>query len=307
MQFRLVLIVASQMLALIGAAAYAQSFSEADAVAAQIRAQGGNAKDQFLLGAMYEHGKGVAQDRALAASWYEKAATQGHARAQIGLGNLYDKGEGVAQSYSEALFWYHKAAGQGDPEAMFFIGSMIFNGEGLTTDFDMAMAWFERAAERGYQPAIEAIATINQQIGNNTVKPVPPANQRAAQADANANVAVAQVSPPSVQQVDAAVAAKSPVNVDGSQTLGDVIPAGQYAVQIGSFKTTAQAQSHWARTQKKLPTGLGKITPRVIRKELPEARIVYRLNAGVFEKRDEARAQCTAIKDARIDCLVVRY
>ena len=52
------------------------------------------------LGAMYDKGRGVAQDFATALKWYRLAADQGDAAAQNDLGVLYDQGKGVAQDYA---------------------------------------------------------------------------------------------------------------------------------------------------------------------------------------------------------------
>jgi TPR repeat protein len=44
---------------------------------------------------MYEIGKGVKQNGAVAMGWYTKSAEQGKASAQYRLGLMYDKGLGV--------------------------------------------------------------------------------------------------------------------------------------------------------------------------------------------------------------------
>ena len=44
-------------------------------------AEAGNAEAQFLLGTLYEEGRGVPPDFDEAAHWYERAATQGHPKA----------------------------------------------------------------------------------------------------------------------------------------------------------------------------------------------------------------------------------
>src|SRR5262245_33448898 len=49
-------------------------------------ANAGDAPSQFLLGTMYDEGKGVPRDAALAAQWYRRAADQGYALAQNNLG-----------------------------------------------------------------------------------------------------------------------------------------------------------------------------------------------------------------------------
>jgi len=52
----------------------------------------GDAKAQVLLGMAYEFGRGVAQDFAAAAHWYEKAADAGDSRAQALLGTCMPMG-----------------------------------------------------------------------------------------------------------------------------------------------------------------------------------------------------------------------
>ena len=70
---------------------------------------------QFLLGLMYDRGRGVPQDYKEAAKWYRKAAEQGDSLAQGELGWLYNVGKGVVQDDKEAAKWYAKAAEQGTP------------------------------------------------------------------------------------------------------------------------------------------------------------------------------------------------
>ena len=57
----------------------------------------GDAGSQWMLGQMYENGRGVPRDYVQAVNWYYKAAGQGYAAAQYGLGDMYDSGQGVAQ------------------------------------------------------------------------------------------------------------------------------------------------------------------------------------------------------------------
>ena len=51
----------------------------------RIRAERGDAKSQYELGAMYYYGKGVTKDYAEAVHWYRKSAEQGEADAQYSL------------------------------------------------------------------------------------------------------------------------------------------------------------------------------------------------------------------------------
>ena len=68
----------------------------------QKAAEQGDADAQLLLGAMYEDGKGVAQDDKQAVAWYRKAAEQGNVDAQQILVSMYSLGKGVPQDYKQA-------------------------------------------------------------------------------------------------------------------------------------------------------------------------------------------------------------
>ena len=60
---------------------------------------------QYFLGEMYLRGKGVDQDFAQAAVWYEKAAVGGHADAQSAIGSLEMLGLGVPRHPTSGYFW----------------------------------------------------------------------------------------------------------------------------------------------------------------------------------------------------------
>ena len=72
---------------------------------------------QFNLGVLYDQGKGVPQDNALAMQWYRKAAEQGLPQAQVNLAIMYEEGQGVSPDYAQAYFWYALADAQGDGQA----------------------------------------------------------------------------------------------------------------------------------------------------------------------------------------------
>ena len=80
-------------------------------------AEKGSPAAQFNLGVLYDQGKGVPQDDALAMQWYRKAAEQGLPQAQINLGIMYEQGQGMKADYVQAYFWYALADTQGDSQA----------------------------------------------------------------------------------------------------------------------------------------------------------------------------------------------
>ena len=108
---------------------------------------------QFVIGYMYQYGKGVPQDYAEAARWYRKAAEQGNAKSQHNLGYMYDKGQGVPQDYAEAVRWYRKAAEQGNAKSQHNLGYMYQYGQGVPQDYAEAMRWYRKAAEQGHASA----------------------------------------------------------------------------------------------------------------------------------------------------------
>jgi TPR repeat protein len=98
------------------------------------RAAGGDPKDQYQLGQLYEVDRGhmyrwlsrasaalapsatseesfpwVPPDDAKAAHWYRQAALRGHLHAQVRLASMYLDGRGVAQDSFEAFIWFGRA------------------------------------------------------------------------------------------------------------------------------------------------------------------------------------------------------
>ena len=73
-------------------------------------AEAGNPRAQAFLGFMYQYGRGVAQNYALAAYWYRRSAEQGNPTAQHLLGLMFDKGLGVPTNHVAAHVWLSLAA-----------------------------------------------------------------------------------------------------------------------------------------------------------------------------------------------------
>lgn len=112
----------------------------------KLAAEQGNAAAQESLGRMYYRGQGVHQDHKEAAKWWKLAAEQGIAGAQFGLGVMYDKGQGVPQNYKEAVRLIKLAAAQGDANAQSTLGAMYYIGETVPQDLVLAHMWVNIAA-----------------------------------------------------------------------------------------------------------------------------------------------------------------
>ena len=113
----------------------------------------GNAQAQASLGFMAQAGRGLTQDYAEAASWFQKSAEQGVADAQFMLGAFFRDGTGVEQDYSKAAFWFESAAEQGYARAQRNLGLLYRDGLGLTKDPIEAQKWFNLSAASGEELA----------------------------------------------------------------------------------------------------------------------------------------------------------
>lgn len=118
-----ILVAATVMFVAVGAAA-ADAQREKSLEVLKARAEKNNAAAQNNLAVMYATGRGVKQDYAEAAAWYQKAGEQGYAVAQYNLGALYQHGLGVPTDLGAAKVWYELAARQGDGWAQLSLGQM---------------------------------------------------------------------------------------------------------------------------------------------------------------------------------------
>ena len=119
----------------------------------QARALDGELKAQNYLGVMYDEGRGVAEDDAMAVKWYRKAAQAGDANSQANLGWMYLNGLGIEQDAKQAVQWYLKAAKQGHLNAQTTLGWIYAEGRGLPKNDQLAVGWYRLAAKRGFARA----------------------------------------------------------------------------------------------------------------------------------------------------------
>jgi TPR repeat protein len=124
------------------------------------RAKTGDVAAQIALGVIYAKGEGVAQDYAMAANWFRRAAEKGAVRAQYDLGVLYERGRGVPSDRAQAVAWYRKAAEQGHPLAQYNLGVSFTKGEGVRRDPLEAAVWYHRAAAQGVVAAMVNLAIL---------------------------------------------------------------------------------------------------------------------------------------------------
>ncbi|HKA38371.1 MAG TPA: bifunctional trypsin-like peptidase domain-containing/SEL1-like repeat protein [Burkholderiales bacterium] len=130
-------------------AAYRRGDYEAAASTFRQLAESGNARAQYILGALHRNGRGVTRSDAEAAKWYERSAQQGFAAAQASLGALYMEGRGVPKDEAQATKWLRLAAEQGYAAGQAYLGIAYRAGRGVAQDDGAAVTWLRLAAEQG--------------------------------------------------------------------------------------------------------------------------------------------------------------
>jgi hypothetical protein len=116
-----------------------------------------DADAQYLLGARYWRGDGVAADAGQAVRWFRRAAEHGHAGAQRALGYCYLPGKGVAKDPAATVEWFRRAAEQGHATAQYDLAWCYETGHGIAVDLSRAIEWVQRAAEQGKTTAAFAL------------------------------------------------------------------------------------------------------------------------------------------------------
>ncbi|MNM83954.1 Sel1 repeat protein [compost metagenome] len=87
----------------------------------------------------------------------QRRAARGDAEAQVDLGTLHEAGIGVAEDKAEALRWYQRAGEQGNVYGQYFSGLALGRGgKGLEKDVDAAATWFARAHAQAFYMAEES-------------------------------------------------------------------------------------------------------------------------------------------------------
>jgi len=150
----------------------------------------GDAKAEFHLAVMYEHGWGTSKDAGKAVDLYAKAAKQGLVPAQARLGEIYLHGTLVLQDLAKARLWSEKAARAGSTDAQLELADIYDRGLGVPADPVEAYAWNAVAAARGN--------TLAASRRDRILRTLTSDNQ--SRAEARANVLEASLRPPSAPQ-----------------------------------------------------------------------------------------------------------
>jgi TPR repeat protein len=111
------------------------------------QAEKGDANAQFILGFLYDEGKGVPQDYTEAVKWYRRAAEQGNKAARHNLGLMGEQDQ-VARDRAEMQKWHQRAAEQGNKAAQHNL-NLLDDQDQVWKDRAEMEKWHRRAAEPG--------------------------------------------------------------------------------------------------------------------------------------------------------------
>ena len=79
-----------------------------------------------------------------------------------------------------------------------------------------------------------------------------------------------------------------------------------YRVQLAAVRSDRDARREWTRLRTRHSGLLGPLRPSVVRADLGDKGIYYRLRAGPLENKAAARTLCGELSKIRVGCLVVR-
>jgi TPR repeat protein len=90
-----------------------------------------------------------------------KAAMKGDARSQYIIGAMYENGTWFKKDYTEARRWFLLASEQGYAQAEYELGLMHQFGLGVRQDRQEAETRFRKACAGGFRPACDALRRMN--------------------------------------------------------------------------------------------------------------------------------------------------
>ena len=112
-------------------------------------------------------------------------AWTGSTEARVALAWRYREGRGVPQDYAQAADWFERAAAKGSPRADYDLAILNYYGLGRGAQSERARALLERSAAQGYAPAMAFLGMIESLEGDPT-RALELLEQAAAKGDARA-------------------------------------------------------------------------------------------------------------------------
>lgn len=115
------------------------------------KARKGDKEAEFIIGYLYEKGRGVPQNIENAVKWYEKSAGKKYTKALNNLAYLYQNGNGVEKDIIKAERLLKMSAKQGDDVACLNLGILFQTNNELS--MENAKFWYKKAMNKGNEVA----------------------------------------------------------------------------------------------------------------------------------------------------------
>lgn len=116
------------------------------------------------VGIMFDQGKVLPNDKALAVNWLTRAAHAGDSLAMHRIGEMWATGLGDVADPAEAVLWYGRAATNGLAVGQMHLGLAYQSGSGTARDVVEAASWLRLAADQGLKEARDALDTLERDL-----------------------------------------------------------------------------------------------------------------------------------------------
>jgi len=227
---------------------------------------------------MLRKGLGVPKDPRKAEGILRTAAATDMPNAQVDLAEMYLNGESGPPRPKRALPLLKRAADAGHPLGQYLLGQMYEEGNAVPKDINRAAELYISSARGGLQEAKDRLASLDQDR-------------------------TGKRGPPSVKVANAGPAPKQPEPPAHSTGQAPSI-ASAYVVQLGSFKTVAEAEAHWTQLQRN--PMLASRPHQLEKADLGQKGIWHRLVVAGGPDRKPATDLCDQLTATGQQCLVRR-
>lgn len=97
-----------------------------------------------------------------------------------------------------------------------------------------------------------------------------------------------------------------PQKVEQPEPVKDATPASDAQLQLGAFRSESDATAQWNKIQSANKDVLGGLSHHIVRADLKEKGIYYRLRASGFASKEAAEKACKTLSGRKQACFVVK-
>ncbi|GAA0789238.1 SPOR domain-containing protein [Marinobacterium sediminicola] len=236
------------------------------------------------------HNTDLSQKLSVQVSRWLEQAEQNDAAALFNLGQFYRKGVGMAPDLKQAEFFYRRAAELGHRAAQLNLGTLCYFADDEHGRADEAQYWWQKAAEQGEAQAAFQLGLLYLNGAGKTIS-----------ADIEqAQVWLGRARDNGHPQAKEALAQVARLMQARDQSLGV-----RFTVQMGSFSDLEGAKAGGLRLQQRFASLKG-VPVEVRSARLDDGRVIHRVHAGHYDRRDQAQQLCRSLQEEGQSCFVVQ-